>query len=186
VNADEKRQAGRSLDLAMGLFSAFFMVAGLVGWQSIDRPSVPQTAPSGTQQQRQLATNSLPQAATAQLLRDLTGAELPAEAQDIYGHSASLFTTVTYLRFSCSEQAFWRMQVTSLHLGTMLNPDEKLELSEVRFAWWKPEELIQPQRRTGEWSVGADTVSCALMSGRTTGSTNLTVYLRFMQERAPR
>lgn len=173
---------GRSLDLAMGLFSAFFLVAGLVGWQSIDRPAAPQTAPPSSPQ-RQLATNSLPPETTAQLLRDLTGAELPAEAQDIYGHSASLFTTVTYLRFSCSEPAFRRMQITSLHLGTMLKPDEQLDLSEVRFAWWKPEELIQPQRRTGEWSVGADTISCALMSGRTTGSTNLTVYLRFTHER---
>ena len=131
-------------------------------------------------------TNSLPREAVTELLKELTGAELPAEATEVYGQAGSLFTTVVEVRFTCREYAFKQMQITSQHLDIPLNPTTTVDLRAGNLAWWKPAELVNVRHGTKQWTLGADQVYCDLLTGQTQGSTNTTAYVRFILERTPK
>jgi len=114
--------------LALSLGSAAVSLAFL--WLGVQaKHSIQQFGrSSGNQAVVQPNTNSLPRDVVAGVLKELTGAELPTDAQAVYGLEESLFTTVMQLRFSCPEQAFRRMQITSMHLGLLMKTNSTVDL----------------------------------------------------------
>jgi hypothetical protein len=183
VKAEEKRRVAKALAIStlallVAVVSLGMLALYVFGAFKQNGPAS-STSPSPN-------TNSLPREVVAGLLKDLTGAELPAEAQEVYGLKASLFATVIELRFTCREYAFKRMQITSQHLDLPLNPANSVDLRGGNLAWWKPEELVNVRHGTKQWTLGADHVSCDLLTGQAKDSTNITAYVRFILERMPK
>jgi hypothetical protein len=182
VKAAEKRRVSQALYLGSALITVAFMGLAALAKYNFDHSS----AGKRSRAVAQINTNSLPREVMAGLLKDLTGAELPAEAAEVYGRKASLFTTVIELRFSCPEQAFKRMQITSQHLAISLNPTNTIALGGGNLVWWKPEELADVRYGTKQWTLGTDQVSCDLLTGQAKESTNITAYMRLILERIPK
>ncbi len=182
MKAEEKRRVSQALYLGSALITVAFMGLAALAKHKIDQTKGGQRR----QMVAQVNTNSLPREVVAGLLKDLTGAELPAEATEVYGQEGSLFTRVIELRFTCREYAFKRMQITSQHLDIPLNPTTAVDLRAGNLAWWKPEELTNARHGTKQWTLGADQVHCDLLTGQNPGSTNITAYVRFILERMPK
>jgi hypothetical protein len=124
------------------------------------------------------STNSLPSDEVAALVRSLTQARLPPAATNVYGATASLFTTVVDVRFECSSGELQSFLAASPVLHDDLLVGKRAVVDTMRgHAWWQLGTLASVSGSQQSWRTTNGTVSALLMSGETGVPGRVIVYL---------
>src|SRR5258705_5240279 len=122
------------------------------------------SAPARTTANR--STNSLPSNRVAALVSWLTQAPLPPAATNVYGASASLFTTVVDVRFECSSSELQSFLIASPVLNDELVVGKRAVVDTMSgHAWWQPDTLASVRGSEQSWRKTNWMVSALLMSG---------------------
>lgn len=134
------------------------------------------SAPAPTTAKR--STSSLPSDRVAALVRSLTQAQLPPAATNVYGATASLFTTIVDVRFECSSAELQSFLVASPVLRDELVVGKRAVVDTMSgHAWWQPDTLASVSGSEQSWRTTNGTVSALLMSGAVGEPGRVVVYL---------
>jgi hypothetical protein len=123
-------------------------------------------------------TNSLPPDKTAALVSSLTQAPLPPGVTNVYGATASAFTTVVDVRFECSSGELQSFLVASPVLKDELVAGKRTVINTMgRQPWWQPDKLASVNGSQQSWRTTNGAVSASLMSGESGQPGRVVVYL---------
>ena len=124
------------------------------------------------------STNSLPPDRVAALVRSLAQAQLPPAVTNVYGATASAFTTVVDVRFECSSDELQSFLVESPVLKDELVVGKRAVVDTMSaHAWWQPDALASVSGSQQSWRTTNGTVTALLMSGEAGAPGRVTVYL---------
>jgi hypothetical protein len=124
------------------------------------------------------STNTLPSDRVATLVRSLTQAQLPPTATNVYGATASLFTTIVDVRFECSSTELQSFLVASPVLDDQLVVGRRsVDNTMSAHSWWQPDSLASVSGSDQSWRTTKETVSALLMSGKAGEPGRVVVYL---------
>jgi hypothetical protein len=124
-------------------------------------------------------STSLPPDRVVALLSSLTQAQLPPGVTNVYGATASVFTTVVDVRFECSSGELQSFLVASPVLQDELVAGKRTVVNTMgrRQAWWQPDKLKSVNGSQQSWRTTNGTVSALLMSGEAGQPGRVVVYL---------
>jgi hypothetical protein len=112
------------------------------------------------------------------LVRSLTQAQLPGSATNVYGATASFFTTTVDVRFECSSAELQSFLVASPVLRDELVFGKRAVVDTMSgHAWWRPDTLASVSGAEQSWRTTNGTVSALLMSGEAGRPGRVVVYL---------